>query len=54
MVKLLKNTMVHEKLVNTLSNRISVHKETDVFCLDGIVATMKSKAGPTYRVLDTV
>lgn len=53
MVKLLKIIMVHEKPVN-LKKRKVILNEKFVFSLDGIVSTMKSKAGPTYRVLNTL
>ena len=52
MVKLLKIIMGHEKLVNRNSNRIS--KYLSFVFLAGIVSTMKSKAGPAYRVLNTL
>jgi hypothetical protein len=44
--------MVHEKLVSIKTNEFSY--EIRFFSLDGIVATMKSKAGPAYRVLETL
>lgn len=54
MVMLLKIIMAQEKLVKTKTFYCNKKIKSIFLYLDGIVALMKSKAGPAYRVLNTL
>jgi hypothetical protein len=46
--------MVDVTQVNIVDNLMNHDRQVPLFHLDGIVSTMKAKAGPAYRVLETM